>query len=154
MISMSDIGTGMSQEIREKIFDPFFSTKETGKGTGLGLSMVYGFVQRSGGFIMVYSEPGEGTSFGIFLPKAQERASEAAAGVVADGEFPRGTETILVVDDERLWSILRLSCLKTLGIKLSLQAMDRRPWTLSRSIRTSICYSAMSLCPEDWMAMI
>lgn len=123
MISMSDTGTGMSQEIREKIFDPFFSTKETGKGTGLGLSMVYGFVQRSGGFIMVYSEPGEGTSFGIFLPRAQERASEAAAGVVADQEFPRGTETVLVVDDEASLIDLATELLEDLGYQ-TLYAID------------------------------
>ncbi len=102
MISVSDTGIGMTKEVREKIFDPFFSTKEAGMGTGLGLSMVYAFVKRSRGFIKVFSEPGQGTAFHIFLPRAREGTGGDVAMPtdVALQECSYGTETVLVVDDE------------------------------------------------------
>lgn len=116
VISVSDTGTGMSKEIREQIFDPFFSTKETGKGTGLGLSMVHTFVQRSSGFIMVYSEPGEGTTFSVFLPRAQGRAVDVTMlDEDATTELSRGSETILIVDDEDLLVDLAVTQLEELG---------------------------------------
>src|SRR6202030_121941 len=81
-IDISDTGTGIPADIVDKIFEPFFSTKEVGKGTGLGLSTVYGIVKQTGGFVYVDSEAGEGTSFHIFLPRhhpALEVAPEAHA---------------------------------------------------------------------------
>ncbi len=97
MISLSDTGTGMIAEVCERIFDPFFTTR--GEGTGLGLSMVYGSVQRAGGHIKVYSEPGEGTTFRFYLPRARGDLSDASEGMAVQ-DLPRGEETVLIVDDE------------------------------------------------------
>src|ERR1700733_9825224 len=107
-IDVSDTGTGIPADIVDKIFEPFFSTKEVGKGTGLGLSTVYGIVKQTGGFIYVDSEPGKGTSFRIFLPRhhpEKEVASDPVAAKEAPTEAkPRtdltGQGTILLVEDE------------------------------------------------------
>lgn len=101
-LALTDTGTGMSPEVAERIFEPFYSTKDTGKGTGLGLSMVYGFVQRCGGAISVYSEVGEGTAFRIYLPRAENEAEPGIAEVDAQEELELvgGSESILIVDDE------------------------------------------------------
>ncbi|WP_333999506.1 hybrid sensor histidine kinase/response regulator [Sphingomonas aurantiaca] len=98
MLAVSDTGTGMSPEIIEKVFEPFFSTKSEGKGSGLGLSMVYGFVKQSGGHVKIYSEVGEGTTIKLYLPRAMETED---VEVVADASpIPGGTETVLVVEDD------------------------------------------------------
>lgn len=112
-LSLSDTGQGMTRDIQGKIFDPFFTTKERGKGTGLGLAMVFGIIKQFGGHIFVYSEPGQGTTFKIFLPVAQcaaEKTPESSAL-----PLPRGNETILVVDDEPSLRTLIPAILQPLG---------------------------------------
>ena len=98
-IEIADTGTGIPQAILERIFDPFFSTKDVGKGTGLGLSMVFGFVKQSGGGIKVTSEEGRGTIFRIYLPKAETSTLRPAG--YDERKVVGGTETILCVEDDR-----------------------------------------------------
>ncbi len=99
-LAVSDNGEGMSTEVQERVFEPFFSTKKQGKGTGLGLAMVFGFVKRSAGAIKVYSEQGIGSTFRIYLPRACQEKEEQPKPSASRTVFPKGNETILVVDDE------------------------------------------------------
>jgi two-component system, cell cycle sensor histidine kinase and response regulator CckA len=114
MLVVSDTGTGMDDVTLGQIFEPFFTTKEKGKGTGLGLSTVYGIVKQSGGSIYVYSEPGIGTSFKIYLPRIVP-SKRAEIPPVPSQTPPRGTETILVVEDEEALQRLITRVLDSLG---------------------------------------
>ncbi|MEW6376940.1 MAG: PAS domain S-box protein [Thermodesulfobacteriota bacterium] len=114
MLSMSDTGVGMTPDVRERIFEPFFTTKEKGEGTGLGLSMVYGIVKQSGGSIWVYSEPVQGTTFKIYLPRVDELPEEIGKKEIKE-EIPWGNETVLVVEDDEAVRKLAVKVLEKQG---------------------------------------
>jgi len=100
LLTVSDNGAGMSSEIKEHLFEPFFTSKAKGKGTGLGLSTVYGIVKQNGGFIEVHSEIGVGTSFKVYLPRVAGKAESLEKKVFPS--LPTGSETILLVEDEEM----------------------------------------------------
>jgi CheY-like chemotaxis protein len=101
LLTVTDSGQGIAPEHLAHIFEPFYTTKEAGKGTGLGLATVYGIVKQNGGFVWVYSEPGLGTTFKVYLPQVQGLSCEVAVAKLAEGS-PRGCETLLLVEDETL----------------------------------------------------
>jgi PAS domain S-box-containing protein len=113
-LAVSDDGCGMSEEILAHAFEPFYTTKETGRGTGLGLSTVYGIVKQNEGFVNVYSEPGEGTTFKVYLRRSTAGAEAAPAEPVADMPPGRG-EVVLLVEDEGAVLSLAASMLQRLG---------------------------------------
>ncbi len=112
-VSVQDTGVGMDVKTVAKIFDPFFSTKEKGKGSGLGLTMAYNIVHQHGGFIDVYSEPGKGSTFNVFLP--QMGGSPETVAVAEEAPPPAGTGTILIIDDEEHIRFITREMLKHCG---------------------------------------
>jgi CheY-like chemotaxis protein len=117
LLAVSDNGSGMDKETLEQIFEPFFTSKGVGKGTGLGLSTVYGIVKQNNGFINVYSEPGEGTTFKIYLSRHAGQAGDTRREGAAN--IPRGHgETVLVVEDEPALLTLSKRMLETLGYQV------------------------------------
>jgi two-component system cell cycle sensor histidine kinase/response regulator CckA len=120
LIEVTDTGIGIPKENLERIFEPFFSTKEVGSGTGLGLSTVYGIVRQTGGFVLVESEPGHGATFQIYLPRHQ--ASDAAAQRVDSGETSSGdltgAGTVLLVEDEDPVRLFSARALRNKGYRV------------------------------------
>jgi len=116
VLAVSDNGCGIAPEVKEHLFEPFYTTKEKGKGTGLGLSMVYGIVKQNGGFIEVQSEVGAGSTFRIYLPQVFGKA-EAVGKLKPDG-LPTGTEAILLVEDEDMMRHLARKLLERQGYRV------------------------------------
>jgi len=115
-LSVRDTGTGIPEEIQGRIFDPFFTTKEVGRGTGMGLAVVHGIVKSLGGDITFYSEEGRGTVFHVLIPRVCEEALPEAD---AAREFPRGTESVLLLDDEEMLLDMEARLLRLLGYRVT-----------------------------------
>ncbi len=115
-VAISDTGAGMSEEIRQRIFEPFFTTKEQRTGSGLGLAAVYGIIRQSGGHVQVYSEPGVGTTFRLYFPAAAGDA--APARMVRTADLPRGTETVLLAEDDDSVRAVIVEHLRDLGYEV------------------------------------
>lgn len=114
MLAITDTGTGMSEEVKARVFEPFFSTKGVGQGTGLGLATCYGIVKQSGGHISVYSEPGRGTTFKIYLPQVGAQVKSSIERLDSPG-LPQGMETILLVEDDPALREMAATLLRRLG---------------------------------------
>ncbi len=137
MISVSDNGTGMDKNTQSRIFEPFFTTKDYGKGTGLGLSTVYGIVKQNKGYIWVYSEPGVGTTFKVYLPKISEKLDIVKSKKIDLTELS-GTETVLVVEDDLAVRRVTTNFLSACGYKIleanngneALKLLRKHKWSI------------------------
>jgi CheY-like chemotaxis protein len=121
VISITDSGVGMDRKTSSRIFEPFFTTKEVGKGTGLGLSIVYGIVKQHGGYITVYSEPGQGTTFKLYLPLHQAAADQA--GAEESGLLETGSGRVLIAEDDDAVRVLSRRVLEGFGYSV-IEATD------------------------------
>jgi CheY-like chemotaxis protein len=126
-LTVADTGTGISPEILEKIFDPYFTTKETGKGTGMGLAIIHGIVTGCGGYVYVDSQPGTGTSFQVYLPVWSEEYMPDPNEVEST---PQGIEHILFVDDEDLLAEMGRTMLERLGYRVTVQTGSQEAYSL------------------------
>ncbi len=145
LLTISDTGHGMEKETLEHIFEPFYTTKETGKGTGLGLSMVYGIVKSHGGHIMCYSEQGKGTTFKVFFPAIQTESMDERAKREEEKELPGGRETILLVDDEELLLALGKEMLERFGYTVLTADRGEKALEIYRREREEISLVIMDL---------
>jgi len=130
IIAVTDTGTGMDLKTQERIFEPFFTTKGQGKGTGLGLALVYGVVKQVGGHILVYSEPGHGTTFKVYLPRIFEE-SPSAEKQAASQPARLATETVMIVEDETSLRSLLEAVLKSWGYNVLVAAHGNEALTVS-----------------------
>ena len=138
-LSVADTGTGMTDEVVERAFDPFYTTKPLGQGTGLGLSMIYGFAKQSGGQVRISSVLGNGTTVYLYLPRhsEQEQTAENSADLLSAPRAGAG-ETVLIVDDEPSVRMLVAEVLAELVTPQSKQPMAPAPCKFSVQIRGSI----------------
>ncbi len=137
MLAISDNGTGMSAETKSRLFEPFYTTKERGKGTGLGLPTVYGIVKQSGGFIWVYSEPGKGSTFKVYLPRVEgqdERLRSEGTEAIAF----QGCETVLIVEDETAVRTLISRILRDQGYTVLVASNGMEALRISREYKSAI----------------
>ena len=118
MLAVADTGTGMTRDVLARAFEPFFTTKEPGKGTGLGLAMVFGFAKQSGGHVNIHSEPGKGTTVRLYLPRAIGIELPATPRAAAPVALPRGSATILVVEDDDSVREVAVAILRDLGYRV------------------------------------
>ncbi|HEY7387823.1 MAG TPA: ATP-binding protein [Bryobacteraceae bacterium] len=137
MLAVTDTGQGMTAEIRQRIFEPFFTTKERGRGTGLGLATVYGMVKQCGGDIWVYSEPGKGTTFRLYFPKANGQPREINPPEEEPAKVET-TETVLVVEDERPVREITVRMLKQLGYDVLSAASGNEAIAINNSFTGTI----------------
>jgi PAS domain S-box-containing protein len=137
MLAVSDDGSGMDKETQDRIFEPFFTTKKIGEGTGLGLSTVYGIVKQNNGFINVYSEPGKGTTFRIYLARHSSPAVESRREEIREIPLSRG-ETILLVEDEVAILKMTEKILKDLGYTVLSAASPLKALGLAKDYRETI----------------
>lgn len=145
-VSVTDTGVGMDEQTRQRIFDPFFSTREMGRGTGLGLASAYGIIKGHGGFIDVYSEKGYGTTFSIYLPASQR---EAVAEDRLDGEIRMGHETLLVVDDEKMILDVTGAMLEGLGYQVLVARGGAEALAIYRAQQEKIALVVLDMIMPD-----
>jgi CheY-like chemotaxis protein len=131
-LAVSDTGHGMAAGVKDRIFDPYFTTKKVGEGTGMGLAVVQGIVNSHGGAISVYSEPGRGTTFHIFLPLT-EAGGAAKSPPAAEEPSGRGTERILFVDDEAILADLGRDLLASFGYAATVTTSSREALDIFRA---------------------
>ena len=132
-ISVTDTGRGMSPDVSAHAFDPFFTTKEVGEGTGLGLSMVLGFAKQAGETAQIESEPGQGATVRLYLPKAEGTAKPGKKTVEETQAPPTGTETILCVEDDPVVLTIATTMLKSLAIRFWRPRTGHRAWRCSKA---------------------
>lgn len=129
-LTVRDTGPGIAPEIRDKIFEPYFTTKEPGKGTGMGLAIIHGIVKSYGGFISLDSEPGEGSAFHVYIPAVEKHVLPETEETEETEDIPRGKERILFIDDEEMLAELGKEMLERIGYKVtvrksSLEALEK-----------------------------
>jgi CheY-like chemotaxis protein len=154
-LTVSDTGVGMNEDLTTKIFTPFFTTKGKGKGTGMGLSVVYGIVKHMNGSIQVYSEPGTGTNFHVYMPIIEQPSEEQNIPIKAP--FQKGNEHILLVDDENAIVTMEKQMLERLGYQVTSRTSSVEALECFRAISNKfdlvITDMAMPNMPGDKLAV-